>query len=216
MKNKNIVSIILICCAFNLNAQSNKALKARIDSLEKRITLLLSAISELKKRPAFDTLDTDGDGVIDAIDQERDTPSGAKVDTRGVTLDSDGDGVPDYNDKEPCSPIGHRVDKNGIAQISKSVYTTEADVDRIAERKLADLKETIGKQAQEAKVIYISDFSEIITYDKNKTEIEPDDYEILAKTASLLKSQPIASILIICIVTYCLTKSLVLLRIRLV
>ena len=38
--------------------------------------------------------DGDGDGVIDQMDREPNTPAGCPVDTHGVTKDTDGDGVP--------------------------------------------------------------------------------------------------------------------------
>ena len=61
--------------------------------------------------------DSDGDGVPDMFDKERDTPKGCPVDVHGVSLDSDGDGVPDCRDKElitatQCQP----VDANGVGK----------------------------------------------------------------------------------------------------
>jgi OmpA-OmpF porin, OOP family len=71
------------------------------------------------------------------LDQEKDTPAGARVDTRGVALDSDGDSVPDYKDKEPFSPIGYTVDKTtGVAQVTKPNYITQTEVDKIVADKL--------------------------------------------------------------------------------
>lgn len=61
--------------------------------------------------------DTDGDGVIDMMDDEENTPEGASVNAKGVTLDSDKDGIADYLDKEPFSPSGYRVDAQGVAQL---------------------------------------------------------------------------------------------------
>ena len=58
-------------------------------------------IKELQDRPEVSFDDSDGDGVIDALDQENNTPVGAIVDVKGRTLDSDRDGVPDHVDKEP-------------------------------------------------------------------------------------------------------------------
>ena len=48
--------------------------------------------------------DSDGDGVPDYLDQEPNTPVGARVDSHGVTMDSDGDGIPDHLDKCPFLP----------------------------------------------------------------------------------------------------------------
>ncbi len=48
--------------------------------------------------------DADGDGVVDQLDREPNTPEGAPVDTHGVSKDTDGDGVPDYMDKQLITP----------------------------------------------------------------------------------------------------------------
>jgi len=57
--------------------------------------------------------DTDGDGVIDKLDQCPDTPAGVQVDEVGCPLDTDKDGVYDYLDKCPDTPIELKVDKDG-------------------------------------------------------------------------------------------------------
>ncbi len=58
-------------------------------------------------------LDTDKDGVYDYADRCPETPSGLEVDSRGCPLDSDGDGVYDYKDKCPGTPRGMQVDSAG-------------------------------------------------------------------------------------------------------
>lgn len=50
-----------------------------------------------------DLTDEDGDGVLNILDQEANTPEGYPVDPKGVTLDSDKDGCPDATDAEPFS-----------------------------------------------------------------------------------------------------------------
>ena len=60
-----------------------------------------------------DSLDSDGDGVVDAKDKCPGTPAGVKVDATGCPLDSDRDGVPDYMDKCPGTPYGVKVDAAG-------------------------------------------------------------------------------------------------------
>ena len=57
--------------------------------------------------------DTDGDGVVDGIDQCPGTPAGVSVDATGCPLDSDGDGVIDANDECPGTPAGATVDSKG-------------------------------------------------------------------------------------------------------
>ncbi len=53
-------------------------------------------------KPTFE--DADGDGVLDQLDREPNTPAGCPVDTHGVTKDTDGDGVPDCKDKQLITP----------------------------------------------------------------------------------------------------------------
>lgn len=97
---------------------------------------VIDELTELKARPIFDLTDTDGDGVIDMLDQENDTPEGAPVDTRGIALDSDGDGVADYEDAEPYSPPGMTVDSRGVAQVPK--YLTQPEIEDLIARKLTE------------------------------------------------------------------------------
>lgn len=66
-------------------------------------------------KPIFD--DADGDGVLDQLDREPNTPAGCPVDTHGVTLDTDGDGVPDCKDKQLITPTECQpVDADGVGK----------------------------------------------------------------------------------------------------
>ncbi len=66
-------------------------------------------------KPTFD--DADGDGVVDQLDREPNTPAGCPVDTHGVTLDTDGDGVPDCKDKQLITPTECQpVDADGVGK----------------------------------------------------------------------------------------------------
>ena len=65
--------------------------------------------------------DTDGDGVLDSVDQCPNTPKGVQVDTRGCPLDSDGDGVPDYLDKCPNTTRGLKVDATGCVRDAQTI-----------------------------------------------------------------------------------------------
>ncbi|HMJ47514.1 MAG TPA: hypothetical protein VK498_09300, partial [Ferruginibacter sp.] len=66
-------------------------------------------------KPVFD--DADGDGVIDQLDREPNTPAGCPVDTHGVSLDTDGDGVPDCKDKQLITPTECQpVDADGVGK----------------------------------------------------------------------------------------------------
>lgn len=69
------------------------------------------------KLPEVEFIDTDGDGVVDQLDREPNTPAGCPVDTHGVTLDTDGDGVPDCKDKQLITPTECQpVDEDGVGK----------------------------------------------------------------------------------------------------
>lgn len=144
-------------------------------------------IAELKARPKYDPTDTDGDGVVDMLDQEKDSPAGARVDTRGTALDSDGDGMADYKDKEPFSPIGYKVDNNGVAQVPKPAYVTEADVNRIVDAQLAKFKASSMPTAAPSMADW---FLPMIHFDLNKSAINTSEYGNLAAVASVMQSNP--------------------------
>jgi outer membrane protein OmpA-like peptidoglycan-associated protein len=66
-------------------------------------------------KPVFD--DADGDGVVDQLDKEPNTPAGCPVDTHGVSRDTDGDGVPDCKDKQLITPTECQpVDADGVGK----------------------------------------------------------------------------------------------------
>lgn len=69
----------------------------------------------------IDTLDWDGDGVVNSKDSCAKTPAGVPVDARGCPLDSDGDFVPDYMDDELYTPKGNYVNHKGVT-ISEEEY----------------------------------------------------------------------------------------------
>jgi outer membrane protein OmpA-like peptidoglycan-associated protein len=59
------------------------------------------------------SIDSDGDGIADAMDQCKDTEPGAPVNTKGCPLDTDGDKVADYQDQCRGTPLGVKVDNRG-------------------------------------------------------------------------------------------------------
>jgi len=66
-------------------------------------------------KPVFD--DADGDGVVDQLDREPNTPAGCPVDSHGVSRDTDGDGVPDCKDKQLITPTECQpVDADGVGK----------------------------------------------------------------------------------------------------
>ena len=139
-----------------------------------------NAITALEARPVYDPTDTDADGIIDAIDDEDNSPAGARVNTKGVTLDSDGDKVADYQDKEPFSPPGYKVDAMGVAQVPKPI--TETDVNRLIDAKLANFKLPAPKVTEW--------FLPMINFKDNSYGVEYAEYEKLYQIATVLKQNP--------------------------
>jgi len=73
-------------------------------------------------------LDTDHDGVIDALDQCAGTPVGTKVDATGCVLDADHDRVTDDLDKCPDTPMSAAVDEAGCPKKLEQEVTISVDV----------------------------------------------------------------------------------------
>ncbi|MBL7825337.1 MAG: OmpA family protein, partial [Saprospiraceae bacterium] len=144
------------------------------------LALTADAITALEARPVYDPTDTDGDGIIDAIDDEDNSPAGARVTTKGVTLDSDMDKVPDYKDKEPYSPPGYPVNADGVAQVPKAI--TEADVNRIVDAKIAAIKLPTPKPTEW--------FLPNINFSDNNFTVRSSEFEKLYYVATVLKNNP--------------------------
>ncbi len=166
---------------FNLGGKDKKTGMKKSEPLywANPMAMTNDALAALEARPVYDPTDTDGDGIIDAIDQEVSSPANARVDTKGVTLDSDMDKVPDYKDKEPYSPPGYSVDGMGVAQVPKPI--TEADVNRIVDAKLANFK------VPEVKMAW---FFPMINFELNSYSIRRSEYANLYQVAQVMKANP--------------------------
>jgi OOP family OmpA-OmpF porin len=154
--------------------------------------LLADDIAEVKARPKIDMTDSDGDGVIDMIDQEKNSTAGFPVDTRGIALDSDGDGVVDGNDKEPYTPAGYVniVDAEGIAAIPMPNYLSEDDVNRIVDAKIAANFPTTTVPSS-------SDwFLPMIHFDFNKYSLKSSAFGSLHHVATVMKQNPRVKVIV--------------------
>ncbi len=133
------------------------------------LSAIINDLTEIKERPPFVPTDTDGDGVLDILDLESNTPVGVPVDTRGITLDSDKDGIPNHKDAEPYSPPNFEYDENGVA--TQPRYVTAEEVDE----KL--------KQQQEMLPWFLPN----IHFRVNQAEIRSTEYPKLQHVAKILK-----------------------------
>lgn len=146
------------------------------------LDLIAEDLAEVKARPKLDLTDTDKDGVIDMIDQEKDTPEGFPVDPRGMALDSDKDGIKDGEDQEPYSPPGYKTDSKGVAQLPDPGYVTREEIDQIVDTKLKD--------PQTGAAMAGAWFLPMIHFDFDKFYIRQSEYTKLHHIANLMKKYP--------------------------
>lgn len=111
---RDVLSFTSLSINFNIGSASSKT--EPLYWINPMDGVLNSIDDKINQRTTGLIKDEDGDGVIDAIDQDPNTPAGAMVDTKGRTLDSDRDGVPDHIDKEPfyMPQPTEKVDENGV------------------------------------------------------------------------------------------------------
>ncbi len=150
---------------------------------------IMSEIDEVKKRQDAALADTDQDGIIDAIDQEPNTPADVPVDTKGRTLDSDKDGVPDYKDVEPYYPprAGEQVNEDGVVinPISPAGSgVTEGRVQEMIDEALSQYGLT------EPKNNVAEWFLPMLHFGRSSYTVKYSDYGTLASVARMLKSNP--------------------------
>jgi OOP family OmpA-OmpF porin len=123
-------------------------------------------------------LDSDGDGVVDSLDQCPNTPRAVRVDARGCPLDSDGDGVYDYLDQCPNTPRGATVDARGCP-----LYT---DGDGVY-----DYLDQCPGTPKGAKVDMRGCWVlRGVEFDVGKSDIKPLSYPILDEVLEVLEKNP--------------------------
>lgn len=150
---------------------------------------IMASIDDVKKRQDTALADTDQDGVIDAIDQEPNTPADVPVDTKGRTLDSDKDGIPDYKDLEPYYPprAGERVNEDGVVInpiAGPGGGVTEQRVQEMIDEALAQygLSEPKNNVAEW--------FLPMIHFGTDNYIVKYSDYGTLASIGRMLKANP--------------------------
>ena len=153
-------------------------------------------------------VDSDGDGVVDRLDQCPDTPAGAKVDYKGCPVDTDKDGVYDYQDECPDTPAGVRVDSKGCpydsdqdgvydyqdkcpgtpagVKVDSTGCPLDTDKDGVPdyEDKCPGTPEGAKVDARGCWVL------EGVNFDTNKATIKAVSYPVLDEVVNVLKENP--------------------------
>ena len=126
------------------------ASRKTVAELEQKVSALQAEIDDLKKAREEEkkqTMDTDGDGVVDAVDACSDTPKGAVVDDRGCEKDSDGDGITDRLDL--CGDTAQGVAVNSLGCPADSPIILERVTFRSGTAELTDVaRKTLEKIAR--------------------------------------------------------------------
>ena len=175
---------------FNIGNPSNRTEPLYwINPLDK----VLDDIADVKKRQTEMLLDTDNDGIIDALDQEPDTPENVPVDTKGRTLDSDKDGVPDYIDKEPYYPprAGEEVNEEGVVvnPISPRGGVTEDKVQEMIDKAFEQRGFSNGGGGNSGGSV-AEWFLPMIHFGTDSKTIKYSDYGTLASIGQMMRSNP--------------------------
>jgi len=165
---------------------------------------VMNDIQELQNRPEVSLEDSDGDGVIDALDQENNTPEGAIVDVKGRTLDSDRDGVPDHLDQEPfyTPRADEEVNSEGVAINPVTGQPSSRSGDGVSEERVNEL---IQQALQNYQPVSGGDgrsntaewFLPMIHFSSNSDRIKYSDYGNLASIARTLNSNQDLRIVVI-------------------
>ena len=150
-----------------------------------------SDIMDVRNKVDAATMDSDGDGVVDAIDQEANTPSGAPVDTKGRMLDSDGDGVPDYKDLEPFFPprAGEVVDANGVITNRADKPITEDRIQQMIDASIARIN-VAGPTTTSVTTTTGAMYLPIIYFPLNQSTVKYADYGTLSSVARVMEGNP--------------------------
>lgn len=130
--------------------------------------------------------DNDGDGVIDMLDEEENTPEGAIVNSKGLTVDSDGDGIPNHEDKEPYSLAGYEVNDEGVAQIPDIMVEVEALLDE----KLKNFQPTAQPQVTPTTSSAAAWYLPAIYFGSNSSRITPSNVGVLADISAVINANP--------------------------
>jgi OmpA-OmpF porin, OOP family len=130
-----------------------------------------SELADLKSR---DLVDSDGDGILDFLDLEEDTPEGYPVDSRGRALDSDKDGCPDGEDPEPFSNPNYPIED--CVNVMPN-YLSAEEVEQLIDNKLEPIAGGAGSTW----------FLPNILFDLNSATVRADAYDELGYVADVMK-----------------------------
>lgn len=139
---------------------------------------------QLLKDTRVTLADEDGDGVIDALDEEEETPKDAPVNAKGIALDTDSDGVPDYNDLEPFSEPGAKVNGRGVSEKTDIM----AEVERLVEERLKAYQPAQPEKTETGTLSLYDWYLPSVYFATGSYTVVVPDYGTLANVALVMKN----------------------------
>jgi len=135
--------------------------------------------------------DSDGDGVVDRMDKEPNSPC-AFVDGGGVAIDSDKDGIVDCNDACPFTPAAMiaEIDENGCTPPPVDKHCCD-ETDELRQRVEELESRPVATVANCASKVYPS-----ITFSSNARRVAASQNGTLAQIAATLSSDPSCRIVV--------------------
>ena len=142
----------------------------------------------------FKIIDTDGDGVMDQLDVEPNTPKGVLVYGNGKAIDSDKDTIPDYKDE--CPLKYGPVENNGCPMIQDSdndgVYDNQDLCPNTPGKKENKGCPEVNKDKSQQLVLQsINLLSANVFFDTGKDIIRKSSYPTLNRIAKLINKLPV-------------------------
>ncbi len=189
---RDVVNFANVSLNFNLGNTSNRSEPLYWVS---PLSGISSELDRVNKRMDEALVDSDDDGIIDAIDREPNTPADVPVDTKGRTLDSDKDGVPDYKDKEPFFPprAGERVNEDGVVinPTGRGGGVSEERVQEMIDASISAAQLNNGGNRGTGEM-----FFPMIHFPLDRATVKYSDYGTLAGVARILKADPATRIVV--------------------
>lgn len=138
--------------------------------------------------------DSDGDGVVDRLDKEPDSPC-SFVDGGGVAIDSDKDGIVDCNDACPFTPAAliSEIDENGCTPEPEDKNCCD-DVDELR-REINEIKTKQATQVARAQACTGQSYPSV-TFAKNSKKIAASQNAQIQSIASTLSANPTCRIVV--------------------
>lgn len=142
----------------------------------------------MKKKVQSMSKDSDGDGVADTFDKQKDTPESVVVDGSGLPLDVDMDGVYDYQDEDLFTVKNAKANAKGVELDSDGDGVPDSrDLEQSAKDALVNFQ---GIAVNNSKFSGRIRILPSIFFNSSSDKIRQEDFKRLALAARIMKDNP--------------------------